>query len=49
VLAQVEHPGDVGVLQPARRPGLAAQALGRPAVAGQRPGEHLDGDGPAEQ
>ena len=49
VLTQVEHPGDAGVLQPGRRPCLTAKALGRPAVAGQGPAEHLDRDRPVEQ
>src|SRR5829696_4210921 len=49
VLAEVEHPGDGRVLQPAGRPRLPAQPLGRPAVDGERAAEHLDRHRPVEQ
>jgi hypothetical protein len=49
LLTQVEHPGNVRVVEPAGRPRLPAQALGGPAVAGQGPAEHLDGHRPVQQ
>src|SRR4029453_10253059 len=49
VLAKVKHPGDVGVVEPGRRPRLPAQPLGGPAVAGQRPAEDLDRARPVQQ
>jgi hypothetical protein len=45
VLAKVKHPGDVGVVEPGRRPRLPAQPLGGPAVAGQRPPRTLTATG----